>query len=112
MFEFYECLYARRDALFALTDAVLCADGPVKTLVELSLAIEHQRGCGALYTALDRGWLELAALGCGLTSWVALLDAVRAEPVAHVHGRHEPAAAALGKGSGASALAPRTTPHG
>ncbi|TXS54759.1 transposase, partial [Streptomyces sp. sk2.1] len=36
--EFYECLYARADALFELTDAVLCADGPVKTLVELSLA--------------------------------------------------------------------------
>lgn len=26
--EFYECLYARSDALFELTDAVLCADGP------------------------------------------------------------------------------------
>ncbi|MFE1458942.1 NF041680 family putative transposase [Streptomyces sp. NPDC058735] len=56
--EFYECLYARADALFELTDAVLCADGPVKTLVELSLAAEHRRGHGALYAALDRGWLE------------------------------------------------------
>ena len=56
--EFYECLYARQDALFELTDAVLCADGPVKTLVELSLAVEHRRGHGALYAALDRGWLE------------------------------------------------------
>ncbi|MFE2720688.1 transposase, partial [Streptomyces mirabilis] len=56
--EFYECLYARQDALFELTDAVLCADGPVKTLVELSLAVEHRRGHGALYGALDRGWLE------------------------------------------------------
>ncbi|MFI7501781.1 transposase [Streptomyces sp. NPDC049687] len=56
--EFYECLYARADALFELTDAVLCADGPVKTLVELSLAVEHRRGHGALYAALDRGWLE------------------------------------------------------
>ncbi|MGW3874263.1 NF041680 family putative transposase [Streptomyces sp. NPDC005055] len=56
--EFYECLYARQDTLFELTDAVLCADGPVKTLVELSLAVEHRRGHGALYAALDRGWLE------------------------------------------------------
>ncbi|WP_406434277.1 transposase [Streptomyces sp. NBC_01589] len=56
--EFYECLYARADALFELTDAVLCADGPVKTLVELSLAVEHRRGHGALYAALDRGWME------------------------------------------------------
>ncbi len=27
--EFYACLTARADALFELTDAVLCADGPV-----------------------------------------------------------------------------------
>ncbi|MFG2950471.1 NF041680 family putative transposase [Streptomyces adustus] len=56
--EFYECLYKRADALFELTDAVLCTDGPVKTLVELSLATEHRRGHGALYAALDQGWLE------------------------------------------------------
>lgn len=53
--EFYERLYKRADALFELTDAVLCADGPVKTLVELSLAVEHRRGHGALYAALGRG---------------------------------------------------------
>lgn len=60
--EFYECLYKRADTLFELTDAVLCSDGPVKTLVELSLAAEHRRGHGALYAALDRGWLEPARL--------------------------------------------------
>ncbi|MFI8194048.1 NF041680 family putative transposase [Streptomyces sp. NPDC085946] len=60
--EFYECLYQRADALFELTDALLCADGPVKTLVELSLAAEHRRGHGAMYAALDRGWLEPARL--------------------------------------------------
>lgn len=60
--QFYECFYARADALFELTDAVLCADGPVKTLVELSLAVEHRRGHGALYQALDRGWAESARL--------------------------------------------------
>lgn len=56
--EFDECLYARADALFELTDAVLCADGPVSSLVELSLALKHRRGHGALYAAVDRGWPE------------------------------------------------------
>jgi len=56
--EFYDCLYKRGDALFELTDALLCADGPVKTLVELCLAAEHRRGHGAMYAALDAGWLE------------------------------------------------------
>jgi hypothetical protein len=56
--EFYDCLYTRADALFELTDAVLCTEGPVNTLVELCLAVEHRRGHGALYAALDRGWLE------------------------------------------------------
>jgi hypothetical protein len=39
-------------------DAVLCADGPAKTPLGLSLAAEHRRGHGALYAAVDRGWLE------------------------------------------------------
>ncbi len=26
--QFYDCLYTRADALFELTDAVLCSDGP------------------------------------------------------------------------------------
>ncbi|MGW5251119.1 NF041680 family putative transposase [Streptomyces sp. NPDC004129] len=60
--DFYDCLYSRADALFEITDAVLCTDGPVKTLVELCLAVEHRRGHGALYAALDRGWLEPARL--------------------------------------------------
>ncbi len=38
---FYQRLTRRAEALFALAEAVLCADGPVKTLVDLSLA------CGA-----------------------------------------------------------------
>jgi hypothetical protein len=29
---FYDCLTLRADALFELTDAVLCAEGPVSTL--------------------------------------------------------------------------------
>ncbi|MFB6715949.1 MULTISPECIES: NF041680 family putative transposase [unclassified Streptomyces] len=56
--EFYDCFYTRGDALFELTDAVLCADGPVKSLVELTLAAEHRRGHGAMYDALNSGWLE------------------------------------------------------
>jgi hypothetical protein len=35
--------------LFELIDAVLCADGPVISLVELSLTADHRRGDGALY---------------------------------------------------------------
>jgi hypothetical protein len=34
--EFHRCLTRRADALFELTDALLCADGPVDSLVELS----------------------------------------------------------------------------
>jgi hypothetical protein len=56
--ELYQCLTARTDALFELTDAVLCADGPAHSLVELSLVGEHRRGHGSLYTALARaGWM-------------------------------------------------------
>ncbi len=60
--EFYACLTQRPDALFELSDALLCADGPVKTLVELSLAPEHRRGHGALYGGLNRGHLDLSRL--------------------------------------------------
>ena len=59
---FYECLTARADALFELADAVLCADGPVKTLVGLSLAAEHRRGHGALYDGVNHGRLDVARL--------------------------------------------------
>src|SRR5713226_582885 len=60
--ELYGCFTARADALFELADAVLCADGPVKTLVGLSLAPEHQRGHGALYDAVNCGRVEIARL--------------------------------------------------
>lgn len=40
---FYDCLRGREDALFELADALLCTDGPVKTLVDLALAPEHRR---------------------------------------------------------------------
>ncbi len=60
--EFHRCLSSRADGLFELTDAVLCADGPVRSLVELSLASEHRRGHGALYAALNRGRVEVSRL--------------------------------------------------
>ncbi len=60
--EFYSCLTRRADALFELTDAVLCADGPVRPLVELSLVGEHRRGHGGLYDALAAGRVEVARL--------------------------------------------------
>jgi DDE superfamily endonuclease len=56
--EFYGSLSARADALFELTDAVLCADGPVTSLVELTLLAEHRRGHGAMYDALHAGRVE------------------------------------------------------
>ncbi len=60
--ELYECFTARPDALFELADAVLCAEGPVKTLVGLSLAPEHRRGHGALYDAVNHGRIEITRL--------------------------------------------------
>ncbi len=70
--DLYGCCTARGDALFEVADALLCAEGPVKTLVGLSLAPEHRRGHGALYDAAaprgavlyrprsGQGWEELS----------------------------------------------------
>src|SRR5436309_14794230 len=66
--ELYRCFTARADALFELADAVLCADGPVKTLVGLSLAPEHQRGHGALYDAVNAGRIDVARLRWSLAA--------------------------------------------
>ncbi len=60
--DFYDCLTARQDALFELTDALLCTDGPVRTLVDLALAPEHRRGHGALYGSLNKGRLNVDRL--------------------------------------------------
>ena len=64
--EFYACLTARSDALFELADAILCADGPVKSLVGLSLVPEHRRGHGALYDAVNHGGIDVARLRAAL----------------------------------------------
>jgi DDE superfamily endonuclease len=65
---FYASLTARSDALFELTDAVLCADGPVTSLVELTLVAEHRRGHGAMYDALNQGRVEPERLRRSLAS--------------------------------------------
>jgi hypothetical protein len=64
--DLYGCLTARADALFELSDAVLCTDGPVRSLAGLSLAPEHRRGHGALYDALNSGRIDLARLRTAL----------------------------------------------
>jgi hypothetical protein len=60
--DLHACLAARRDEIFELADAVLCADGPVRTLPALSLAPEHRRGHGALYDAVNHGQIDIARL--------------------------------------------------
>ena len=63
---FYACLTARRDELFELVDAVLCADGPVTSPVDLTLVPEHRRGHGALYGTLNRGGIDVDRLRTAL----------------------------------------------
>ncbi|MFD7030263.1 NF041680 family putative transposase [Streptomyces sp. NPDC059917] len=60
--ELYACLASRADMLFELCDALLCTDGPVRTLVDLALAPEHRRGHGALYAGINRGRIDVARL--------------------------------------------------
>jgi len=64
---FYRCLTRRADALFELTDALLCTDGPVKSLVGLSLAPEHRRGHGAMYDAVNAGRIDVQRLRTTVT---------------------------------------------
>lgn len=58
--ELYACLTARGDAL-------LCTDGPVRTLADLALAPEHRRGHGALYAGLNQGQIDVSRLRRALT---------------------------------------------
>jgi hypothetical protein len=64
----YDCLARRADALFELTDAVLCADHAVTSLVRLCLEPEFTRGHGALYDALSAGRIDDERLFCLLAS--------------------------------------------
>ncbi|GGR37325.1 hypothetical protein GCM10010282_32460 [Streptomyces roseolus] len=56
--EFYGCLTTWRDALFGWADAALCADGVVKSPVDLSPLPERRRGHGAMYSGLHHGRID------------------------------------------------------
>jgi hypothetical protein len=60
--EVYSCMTRRPDALFEVGEALVCGDGPVRSLVGLSLALEHQRGHGGMYDAINHGRLDVARL--------------------------------------------------
>lgn len=60
--DYHACLTLRADALFEFTDAVLCTDGPVVSLPELTLTAEHRRGHGALYDGLSAGRIQVNRL--------------------------------------------------
>jgi hypothetical protein len=78
--ELHGCFTARADALFELADAVLCADGPVRSVAELSLCPVFRRGHGALYDALACGGVDEGrlrdALVAALPEGLPLLFAV------------------------------------
>ncbi|MFC0439635.1 transposase [Kutzneria buriramensis] len=58
----------RADALFELCDAVLCGDGPVRSIAELSLVGEHRGGHGSGYAGLTRGQIDIDRLRAALTN--------------------------------------------
>jgi DDE superfamily endonuclease len=60
--DLYACFTHRADALFELSEAVLCADGPVHSLVDLTLVPQHRRGHGAMYDSLNQGRIEIGRL--------------------------------------------------
>jgi hypothetical protein len=66
--EVYRCLTRRADELFELTDALLCAEGPVQSLVGLCLVPEHRRGHGALYDAVNCGRVDADRLRADLAA--------------------------------------------
>ncbi|MET7365985.1 transposase [Streptomyces sp. NPDC005566] len=67
--DFYECLTARAVALFRTRRRTAPRSGPVRSLVDLTLAPEHRRGHGALYGGLNCGRIGAARLRAG---WVGL----------------------------------------
>lgn len=60
--DLYRIFARRRDALFELCEALLCASGPVMVLPELSLEAVHRRGHGSTYAALSAGRIEVGRL--------------------------------------------------
>jgi DDE superfamily endonuclease len=65
----YGCLGRRADGLFELTDALLCAPGPVGSLPQLSLEPGFRRGWGSLYGALAEGEVAAEAIRDLLTAY-------------------------------------------
>jgi hypothetical protein len=59
---FYRCWTSWADAAFELTDALLCAPGPVTSIPGLSLEPAFRRSHGSLYKAIARGDLDAAAM--------------------------------------------------
>ena len=55
---FYDCLTGWGDALFELSDALLCAPAPVSSVPALSLEPTFRRSHGSLYKALARGRVD------------------------------------------------------
>lgn len=60
--DFYRCLGGWGDALFELTDALLCSPSPVASVPHLSLEAVFRRSHGSLYKALARGGVDAQAL--------------------------------------------------
>jgi hypothetical protein len=59
---FHALCWRRAGALFELTDAMLCAQGPVRSPVELSVEPEFHRGHGSVYDALTEGRIDAGGL--------------------------------------------------
>ncbi len=59
---FYRCVTGWSDALFELSDALLCTPSPVSSVPTLSLEPVFRRSHGSLYKGLDRGSIDTDAL--------------------------------------------------
>ncbi|MGW5880478.1 NF041680 family putative transposase [Nocardiopsis terrae] len=64
----HACLTGRRDAMFEVCEALVCAPNPVHHLAQLSLEPEHRRGHGSAYSALAQGRIDTDRLRTSLAS--------------------------------------------
>lgn len=60
--DLYACFGRRADALFEMVEALVVADGPVRSVAELMLVAGARRGWGSFYQALQDGVIDLAAV--------------------------------------------------
>lgn len=60
--DFRACLTRWGDELFEIGDAVLCSDGPVRGLADLSLTPEHTRSHGSVQRAMSDGRIDFERL--------------------------------------------------